>query len=197
MTQLHLVRHGTTPGTRAAAFPRTNGAVPAPGCEDLDRSAVDRVRALQPALPPDAITWTSHARRAASTAEVLGLVGSATADLAECDFGAWAGRSPSEIALTDAEGLEAWYADPDAAPHGGERLADVRKRAGAVLDRAAALGRPLVAVTHGGFIKAALLEVLGLPSLAVWRLDIAPASVTELHHSHGSWRVVRTNWTPA
>lgn len=197
MTQLYLVRHGTTPATRAAGFPRTNGAVAAPGCEDLDRSAVEKVRALQPTLPAGALTWTSHARRAASTAAALGLQAQATGDLAECDFGAWAGRTPAEVALTDPDGLHAWYADPDAAPHGGERFADVRKRAGAVLDRAAAVGQPVVAVAHGGFIKAVLVEALGLDSSAVWRLDIAPASVTELHHSHGSWRVVRTNWTPA
>lgn len=197
MTPLYLIRHGTTPTTRTAAFPATSGALACEACEDLDAAAVRRVEALASALPAAATAWSSYARRATRTAAALGLTQELTADIAECDFGAWAGRTSAEVARSDGHGLAAWYADPDAAPHGGERFADVRKRATAVLERAASAPGPVVAVTHGGFIKAALVEVLGLPSSALWRLDVAPASLTELHHADGAWRIVRTNWTPA
>lgn len=197
MTTLLLVRHATTASTRSAAFPATSGAAAVDGCEDLDAGGRRAAEALRPALPRPAGAWSSLARRCVATAEALALRAQPDADLAECDFGAWAGLTPAQVHERDPDGLDAWYADPDRAPHGGERLADVRKRAAAVLERAAVTDGPLAAVTHGGLVKAALLEVLELPSAMVWRLDVAPASVTELHWTHGAWRVVRTNWRPA
>lgn len=175
---------------------------------------------------PDRV-WTSHAVRTAETARLAGLERAvADPDLAEGDFGRWAGRTPLEVADDEPEVVAAWYADLGSAPHGGETFAQVGARARRVLARAAALGGTTIAVTHGGFIRAALLGVLDLPASAVWRLDAAPASVAELHPAGGavaaatvaagdrgvaavvdavedavpdqpdSWRVVRVNWTP-
>jgi broad specificity phosphatase PhoE len=64
------------------------------------------------------------------------------------------------------------------------------------MGRAAGLGGTTIAFTHGGLIKAALLEVLELPAAGLWRLDAAPASVTELRHAGGQWRLTRLNWAP-
>ncbi len=209
--RLLLVRHASTAQTRRAAFPSTTGAVPVPGCLPLDRAGRAAAAALGPALPSADRARTSWAVRAVETAVAAGLV-AAEADraLAECDFGSWAGRTPEEVHADDPAGLAAWYADPSAAPHGGEPLAAVRARARAVMARAVADGGTTVAVTHGGLVKAALLEVLELPDVAVWRLDAAPCSVAELSCSVPSsgpgpgesgraawWRVVRVGWTPA
>jgi broad specificity phosphatase PhoE len=224
-TRLLLVRHATTAETRRAAFPATTGARELPGCPDLDRGGRAQAAALAGVLPAADRCWSSLAVRARRTAALLGCpdpVG--MPELAECDFGGWAGQGAEEVDADDPAGLAAWHADPDAAPHGGEGLAAVRSRAARVLAAAAAAGGTTWAVTHGGLIKAGLLEVLGLPSAAVWRLDAAPASVTELHHVGGGapegedgegglrqrrgdgddrpdtgvgvWRVVRLNWTP-
>jgi len=185
-TRLLLVRHATTAETRRAAFPATTGARELPGCPDLDRGGRAQAAALAGLLPAADRCWSSLAARARATAALLGgpaPVG--TPELAECDFGGWAGHGAEEVFAADPEGLAAWHADPDAAPHGGEGLAAVRSRAARVLAAAAAAGGTTWAVTHGGLIKAALVEVLGLPSAAVWRLDAAPASVTELHYFGG------------
>ena len=197
MSRLLLVRHATSAETRRSAFPATSGAERRAGCAPLDRPGVEAALALAGKLPPADRCWTSLAVRSRQTAELLDLTPIPDPDLAECDFGSWAGRTPAEIDADDPEGLRAWWADPDSAPHGGEGLADVRRRAARVLARADRAGGTTIAVTHGGLIKAALLEVLGLPAAAAWRLDAAPASVTELHSTAGSWRLTRTNWSPA
>ena len=196
-TRLLLVRHATTADTRRAAFPATTGATASSGCAGLDRAGAVQAAGLRPHLPQADAIWSSHARRAVQTAEALGLDDPMLdADLAEGDFGRWAGHAPTEVHARDPDGLAAWYADPAAAPHGGETLDQIRVRAIHVLGRAAQAGGVTVAVTHGGFIKAALLEVLGLPAAALWRFDAAPCSVTELHPAAEGWRIVRLNWSP-
>jgi len=198
--RLLLVRHAATAETRRAAFPSTTGAVQTPGCQPLDRAGTQAASVLGPLLPRADRVRASHARRARSTATAAGLHAEVDADLAECDFGRWAGRTPDEVHAADPDALAAWYADPSLAPHGGEALSRVRVRARSVLARAAAERGTTVAISHGGLIKAALLEVLGLGDAAIWKLDAAPCSVTELCGSDVGgvvhWRVARIGWTP-
>lgn len=190
-----LVRHATSSETRRGAFPTASGAQPGVEGDPLDDSGRAAAADLGVHLLAPDRCLSSWALRSRQTAEAAGLNSEPDADLAECDFGSWAGQSPAEVG--DDAGVGAWYADPDVAPHGGERLSDVRRRAAGVLARAGAAGGTTVAFTHGGFVKAAVLEVLSLPSSAVWQIDVAPASITELHRTFGHWRVVRLNWTPS
>jgi len=194
MNRLLLVRHATTSSTRRACFPATTGARAVDGCEPLDRGGGQQATALRGMLPRADHCWTSHAARAQETARLAGFAPEPFGNLAECDFGRWAGALPTEVG--DPGAVQAWYADPDGAPHGGEGFRDVRARAVRVLGRARDLGGTVVAFTHGGLVKAALCEALGLPSSALWRLDVAPASVSELHPAGDDWRVVRLNWEP-
>lgn len=195
--RLLLVRHATTRATRRAAFPATTGSAPDAACSPLDPAGVAAATVLGAHLPRADHCWTSHATRSVQTARCLGLEpGARMAELAECGFGRWAGSTLEEIHGQDPDGLAAWFADPTSSPHGGEPLASVRRRAREVLAAAAAVVGTTVAVTHGGLIRAALLEVLDLPAAGVWRLDCAPASVTELHLASDGWRLVRVNWSP-
>jgi len=194
VNRLLLVRHATTSSTRRACFPATTGARAVDGCEPLDRGGGQQATALRGMLPRADHCWTSHTARAQETARLAGFAPEPFGDLAECDFGRWAGALPTEVG--DPGAVQAWYADPDGAPHGGEGFRGVRARAARVLGRARDLGGTVVAFTHGGLIKAALCEALGLPSSALWRLDVAPASVSELHPAGDDWRVVRLNWEP-
>jgi broad specificity phosphatase PhoE len=195
VTRLLLVRHAPSAETRLAAFPSTTGATAVDGCPPLDRGGRAQAAALAGALPAADRCLASLALRARQTAELAGAGDPAPdPDLAECDFGAWAGLTMSEV---DQRALAAWWTDPDSAPHGGETLAQVRARAAAVMARAAVAGGTTVAFTHGGLVKAALLEVLGLPASGLWRLDAAPASVTELRRSDSGWRLTRLNWVPS
>lgn len=103
------------------------------------------------------------------------------ADWRELDFGRWEGRSRAEIgAEPDAAGLlEAFYADPAAftAP-GGESWTMLRDRVGHALARLTAATElaPVLVVTHGGAMRAALSLILGWPLQSLWSLRIKPAT---------------------
>lgn len=102
-------------------------------------------------------------------------------DWAELDFGEWDGRLRSEI-TAEPEGaalFAAFYDDPIAfkAP-GGEGWADLQQRVARGLHRAILVttSEPILVVTHGGAIRAALAQLLGWPLRQLWSLRIDPGT---------------------
>jgi broad specificity phosphatase PhoE len=182
MRRLLLVRHASTAAVRAAAF----GAD-----EDLDAAGVDAAARLAARLPRGEVL-VSPARRAAQTAAGLP-VSAVEPALAECDFGAWAGRPLSEVAAEDPVAVQDWMTDPHAAPHGGESLTALLARVRGWLDGQARLDGTAIAITHGGVVKAAVVAALDAPPSAFWRVDVSPVSITELHAHDGRWTVTRVN----
>jgi broad specificity phosphatase PhoE len=188
MRRLLLVRHATTPATRAAAFPTD---------EDLDDAGRAAATGLALVLTGRHETVCSPARRCRETAAAAGLATPTEEPrIAECDFGAWAGRTLVDVQAGDPDASSAWMRDPDAAPHGGESLRAFAARVAAWLDEQAGRSGPAVAITHAGVVKAALIHALGAPLGAFWRIDAAPLSITELHAHDHRWTVSRVNWRP-
>ena len=180
-----LVRHASTAAVRAAAF----GAD-----EPLDEAGRVAAGRLARRLPRAGEVLVAPTRRARETAECAGLTVSAEEPaLLECDFGSWSGRTLSEVAESDPEGVRAWLAEPDSAPHGGETLTALLARVAAWLDGQAGRERTAIAITHGGVVKAAVVGALGAPPAAFWRIDVAPGAITELHAHDGRWTVARVN----
>lgn len=179
-----LLRHATTTAVRRAAFPLD---------EPLDAAGLDAARALRGRLGRGE-ALCSEAGRARETAAAAGLAPvRVDAALNECDFGTWRGRSLAEVHERDPEAAEAWMTDPSAAPHGGESLLKFSARVGAWLDAQAGAEGRAIAVTHGGVVKAAVMQALGAPIEAFWRIDVAPLRVTELHAHDGRWTVAKVN----
>jgi broad specificity phosphatase PhoE len=183
-TAVLLVRHAPSAATRGFRFPAD---------EPLDEHGRSDARALQGLLrAKEAVT--SPAARCRQTAELAGFAEARPdAGFAELDFGVWAGRDPHEVGRQDPHAMEAWYRDPTSAPHGGEGLSDLAARVRASLE--GLRDRPHTAVfTHGGPIKVAVLTALGAPLSAVWNVDVAPCSVTELHaRPEGGWTLTSCN----
>jgi broad specificity phosphatase PhoE len=180
--RLLLVRHAATAATRAGEFPLD---------EPLDERGRAAAAQLRVALPPRCEALTSPALRCRQTAEAAGLRDlTVEPALAECDFGAWAGRA---LAGVDEAEAGAWMSDPRACPHGGESLAAFANRVSGWLNGQAQLDGRAVAVTHGGVVKAAVVHALGAPLDAFWRIDAAPLAITELHAHDGRWTVTRVN----
>src|SRR3954454_1539986 len=179
MRRLLLVRHASTAAVRAAAV----GAD-----ESLDASGRAAAARMGARLPRGEIL-VSPARRAIETAAGLGPV-RIVPELAECDFGTWAGLTLDAIAP---EPLGEWMTDPDAAPHGGESLTALLARVGAWLETQARSDGTAIAITHGGVVKAAVVSALDAPASAFWRVAVAPLSITELHAHDGRWTVTRLN----
>jgi broad specificity phosphatase PhoE len=183
MRRLLLVRHASTDAVRAAAF----GAD-----EPLDTAGRAAAAQLGRRLPRADEVLVSAARRARETAQRAGLVATAESP-GECDFGRWAGRPLRELADAEPDGVRAWMTDPDAAPHGGESLTSLLERVRVWLAAQAQLERTAIAITHAGVVKAAIVTALDAPPLAFWRIDVAPASITELHAHDERWTVTRVN----
>ncbi|CCE05306.1 putative Alpha-ribazole phosphatase (Anaerobic pathway of cobalamin biosynthesis, cobC) [Bradyrhizobium sp. STM 3843] len=124
-----------------------------------------------------------HSRRMATPLQI-------DPDWRELDFGRWDGRERREIATEpgDAALLEAFYADPAAftAPE-GESWTSLQHRVGRALDRLTANPElsPVLVVTHGGAIRAALSLVLGWPLRSLWSLRIKPATRITLEIGRG------------
>jgi len=186
-TRLTLIRHAPSDATRRSAFPLD---------EPLDARALDEARALRPRLDRADVAWTGPAARACQTAEALGLDAKVAPELDECDFGAWRGRTLAELDDADPVGVAAWIEDAAAAPHGGESLLALLDRVRAWLDAHAGDGARVVAVTHAGVIRAALVCALEAPVQAFWRFDVAPLSRTVLHAHDGLWTVRGVNLPP-
>lgn len=185
MRRLLLVRHAATLATRSHAFPVD---------EPLDERGRVAATALGSAVSQRYDVVCSPSLRCVETVAAAGLgEASVVPELAECDFGGWAGRTLADVYADDPDGAVAWMTDPTSSPHGGESLVSFMARVGGWLDGQATLDGRAVAVTHGGVVKAAVVHALGAPIEAFWRIDVTPLAITELHGHQGRWTVTRVN----
>ncbi|CAO4185463.1 histidine phosphatase family protein [Methylorubrum aminovorans] len=130
---------------------------------------------------------------AAPLERALGLTAEIAPGLDEIAYGDWTGKPFAEL-----DGDPAWTAwntsRASARPPGGESMAEVQVRVGGLLDRLAGEeGAPVILVSHGDPIRAALLGLLGLSLDAYDRIVAAPASCSELELWPGGGRVVSIN----
>ena len=184
MKRLLLVRHASTNATRAVAFPVD---------EPLDeRGRIAAVRLVH-ALPRGCEVISSPALRCRQTAEAAGVHAWIDERVSECDFGRRAGATLRQIDAEDPDGARAWMLEPGAAPHGGESLRDFAARIGLWLESQTQADGAAAVITHGGVVKAAVINALGAPIEAFWRIDAAPLSVTELHCHEERWTLTRLN----
>lgn len=178
LARLTMIASGATQATRKGRFP--NDEAPEP-------RALDLAAALAASLRRADRVWTSPALAARQTAKALSLDATVEPLLGEQDFGRWAGRSFEEVQAEDSDGMAAWFADADAAPHGGESLAAVVRRVAALMERLASEGGHTMALTHAVPIRAAMVHVLGAPLSSVWKIDIEPLSLTEFRSDGRRW----------
>ena len=185
MRRLLLVRHASTRAVRRACF--------APD-DALDARGRAEAAALRGRLGRDARFLVAPCLAAFQTASLAGGAPLVTdAALADCDYGRWSGLALDEVERSEPEAVTAWRSDLDAAPHGGESMRRLVARVGDWLDHQATQEGTLVAVTAGAVVRAALVHALGAPPEALWRIDVTPAAVTELHTRGSHWTVTRVN----
>ena len=135
--------------------------------------------------------FSSPARRCADLARELtaqrGLPLELMPELGERRFGAWEGRSASEIPIAE---LKRFWDDPVGfTPPGAEPFEELRERVLAGWDRI--LGHkarfPLL-ITHGGVVRVVLGLVLDIPADALLRIEVPPACRTRLRVPAGEGR---------
>lgn len=164
MPQLYLVRHGETAWNRERRWQGRHGIPLTPLGEAQARAAGRRLAGL---MRPAAL-YASPLPRAWQTALLIGdscgLEPREEPDLQEVDVGSWQGMTADEAAQRFPAGHARWLAG-DTGWEDGETYSAMAERACRAVERLAAAhgeGDRIVAVTHGGPIRAIVTHAAGL-----------------------------------
>src|SRR5690606_20908509 len=154
-------------------------------------------------LPKGAVWVTSHLQRTKQTAAAIAAAGldydapAEERDFAEQHFGAWQGRNRAEVFAAHGADPGMWPAPAAVCPPGGESFAALMDRVARGIARwnAAHAGRDIVAVAHGGTIRAALGHALGLTPARSLAFETANCALTRLDYIEDgvkapAWRIV-------
>ena len=182
-TTLILLRHGVTPHTAEKRF--SGGLASAnPPLSDDGRA---QIRAAAEWLAPlrDRISAivASPVRRTRESAEIAaGVLGKEVLEehaFAEMEFGEWDGLTFAEVGERFPGEIERWMGSLEEAPRGGESFRVVEKRVLAGLDRLLDRfhGETVLVVSHVTPIKTLVARALEAELDAVYRMELAPASV--------------------
>jgi broad specificity phosphatase PhoE len=163
VTTILLARHGETDWNRDNRF---QGRADPP----LNAAGREQARALAEALSgePLAAVYTSPLRRAAETAEIVaaphGLRVELVDGLREVDVGSWEGLTRADLEERQPEQFRRWLVEHEQGWDDGEKYEEMGKRVlpalFALAERHSA-GR-ILAVTHGGPIRAAIAAAEGI-----------------------------------
>lgn len=167
---LHLLRHGA-PETPGLLMGRTDGAPTAAG--------IDVCLAQVAGLEIERIV-SSDLQRAHHAAQAIGARLGRPVSIdrrwRELDFGLWDGLAPAAV---DADALARFWRDPDGhAPPQGERWSALVARVGdAIADLPDV---PVLVLTHGGAMRAALAHLCGFSVEQAWRFALPYAALLSL-----------------
>jgi alpha-ribazole phosphatase len=175
------------------------------GCDTSDRAVFEAVGKI---LPRHALWVASSLKRTHQTADAIWAAGFPRPEkmpheiaLAEQHLGEWQGMNRAAFLASRPPGSH-WFADIDVPAPGGESFLDLYTRVRGAIERITqdAAGRDIIAVAHGGTIKAAIGLALGGEPAKGLAFDIDNCSVTRLDHfagaGHSSWRLPMVNQQP-
>lgn len=208
ITRWWWVRHAPVTVNRDCCYGQTD--FPCETAEHLGFAS------LAKRLPAQAVWVTSPLKRTHMTAAALvaaGLDGpdpipgpgmTVEPDLIEQHFGAWQGIRYDELAARRGEAWHRfWLAPAHETPPGGESFVALMHRVHGAIGRLTErfAGRDILAVTHGGTIRAALALALDLAPETALAFTIDNLSLTRLDHIPGPgvghhWRVGAVNQPP-
>jgi alpha-ribazole phosphatase len=174
-------------------------------CDTSDRYVFDAVTRI---LPRNAVWYASNLQRTHQTAEAIWEAGFPRpaamvkeAAFAEQHLGQWQGMNRAAFLASRPAGSH-WFADIAVPAPGGESFMDLYNRVCGAIERITReqAGRDVIAVGHGGTIKAAIGLALGGQAENGLAFDIDNCSVTRLdHHASATvsnWRLPMVNQQP-
>jgi broad specificity phosphatase PhoE len=205
VTRWWWIRHAPVPD---------GGRIYGQGDVDCDCRDAEIFRILARELPRNAVWVTSNLKRTTQTAQAIlgadegkrlsGVQLRAIPAFAEQHLGEWQGQERKAFYAARKVGTHTlWFAPASERPQGGESFEDLMQRVVPAIERLTTehRGRDIVAVTHGGTIRAAVGYALGLPAQASLSFSVENCSLTRLDHlpaggGDGLWRVVSVNHRP-
>ena len=194
--RLIFVRHGETPWNVTLQY-QGQGNVPLnERGQEQARRAAERLRRFEVAA-----LYSSDIVRAWQTAKIVGAALSRTPvampELREIDVGQWEGHTPEELYRRFPDHMAEYKRDPARTVRiGGESYAQLQARALVALNylqETHQQGETIVAVSHGGTIRALLCHVIGLDLGLFGRMWLDNGSLTEFRLGRNGWRLMRLN----
>jgi probable phosphoglycerate mutase len=174
--QIHLVRHGET----AWSLSRQHTGRSDIPLTDAGERAAEQLGERLSALRFSAI-WSSPSQRALQTARLAGFGDGAvpTDDLAEWDYGAYEGRTTTDILAENPD----WRLFRDGCP-AGETPSAVAARADRVIASLREVGDDILIFSSAHILRVLTARWLGLPARdgALFMLDTASISVLGYEH---------------
>ena len=199
VTCFWLIRHAMVADTARSVL---YGTLDVPLCQDRLHSDQPLHRALAARLPRPAHWVVSPLSRTLHTAQALFRAGYPEQPLAvepgltEQELGDWQGIAHAALPQRLAEPAHPfWPLSGTERPPGGESIEDVIARVGPTLERLAKqhAGGNIVAISHGGAIRAAMAYAAGLSGQQALHFAIQNLSLTMLERSPEGWRVTGVN----
>jgi broad specificity phosphatase PhoE len=175
--RITFISHAPTAAVRRSAFPLD---------ESIELSEAEKLKSIGWDPPRVRRVYVAPEQRTKETARILGLDPILCTELMDLSYGSWRGKSLDEVQSVDPDGISLWLIDRDAAPHGGESIASLLARIERWLAGQHGSGH-IIAVTHPAVIRAAVVLTLQAPAQSFWRIDIPPASITDLRSSGHVW----------
>jgi broad specificity phosphatase PhoE len=194
--RLIFVRHGETPWNVTLQYQgQANVPLNERGREQARRAA-ERLRRLEVGA-----IYSSDVARAWETAEIIGAALGRTPrpmpEIREIDVGQWEGLTPEELYRRFPDHMAEFKRDPARTVRlGGESYAQLQARALLALQQIQEghrQGETVVAVSHGGTIRALLCHVIGLDLAQFGRMWLDNGSLTEFRLGRNGWRLMRLN----
>jgi broad specificity phosphatase PhoE len=177
--RITFISHAPTAAVRRSAFPLD---------EPIEPRVVEKLTSIGWIPPRVRQVYAGPEQRTGQTAKALGFHPILSAELKDLDCSSWQGRSLEEVQSKDPDGVGQWLTDTDAAPHGGESIANLLARIKRWLAVQQGSGHTL-AVTHPAVIRAAVVLTLQAPAQSFWRIDIPPVTITDLRWNGGFWNL--------
>jgi broad specificity phosphatase PhoE/ribonuclease HI len=190
-----LLRHGETPHTAEKRFSGSGGQDP-----ELSEVGLGQAAAVAERLAASGgidVVLASPMRRTRQTADAVAAALGATVrevdGFRECAFGEWEALTYDEVKQGWPAELDAWRGDPKTAPPGGESFADVRRRVLRARDQLLARypRQSVLVVSHVTPIKVLVADALGAPMAALYRMELSPATLTEVQWYEGGQSSLR------
>lgn len=193
------VRHAPVPSPPGVIYGQTD--------VECDTSDALSFQALSLALPAEAVWITTQLKRTHQTFAAIAAAADTPLpapgierDFAEQRFGVWESLAWGEMQRRDPTAYATFWEDPTRnAPPGGESFALVMTRVAAAIERHSRANqvRTIVAIAHGGSIRAAVAHALGLSPEAAMAIAVDNLSITRLtrlpsallRDKGGQWRV--------
>ncbi|MDX6294827.1 MAG: ribonuclease / adenosylcobalamin/alpha-ribazole phosphatase [Kribbellaceae bacterium] len=184
-TQFIFLRHGETPHTADKRFSGSGGDNP--GLNETGEAQARAAASYLSTIGGVDVVVSSPMRRTQQTAgivaESLGLDVAVADAWQECSFGDWDGYTFAEVQHKWPEALNAWMESTAVAPPGGESFDMCARRVRSARDSVLSSypGKTVVVVSHVTPIKLMIRSALQAPMTSLFRMELKPASITEIH----------------